>query len=112
MKLLHALLLALLFACVASAQQAEITASPESGYASLAVQFEVHGSGLSSSDVSWDFGDEKKGTGLLASHLYSSPGTFIAKASIRQGGGNFIGISKNSFHMEELTKSQFRLFGN
>ena len=69
---------------------AAINATPTSGLAPLTVSF----NGSSSSDAdgtiasySWDFGDSTNATGVTASHIYNTAGTYTARLTVTDDDG-------------------------
>ena len=73
---------------------AVMAAMPTSGVAPLAVSFD----GSSSSDVDgtlvsyvWNFGDSATASGATTSHIYSTPGTYVARLTVtdNHGASNF-----------------------
>jgi plastocyanin len=64
---------------------AKATATPPSGDAPLAVQFDGSGSTDADGTISkydWDFGDGAKGTGAKASHDFAKPGTYTVTLTV------------------------------
>jgi PKD repeat protein len=70
--------------------QVSVSANPSSAAAPLIVNFTPKvtlPSGYVTS-YSWDFGDGKKSTDALPSHLYPSPGSYTAKLTVTDDRGN------------------------
>lgn len=69
---------------------ARISASPSSGNAPLTVTFDGSQSSDPEGPVSaytWDFGDGTNGNGVNVSHLYSNAGSYVAKLTVTDSGG-------------------------
>ncbi|HEX3018749.1 MAG TPA: PKD domain-containing protein, partial [Chitinispirillaceae bacterium] len=70
---------------------ASFTATPTSGDAPLNIEFDGTASSDPDSDplsFTWNFGDEKTGTGSTVSHVYSTPGTYTVTLTVEDGNGN------------------------
>ena len=71
-----------------SAPTAQITALPTSGTIPLTVTFSAAGSSDPNGDAltySWTFGDGYSGTGVSASHTYTTAGTYTARVTVSDG---------------------------
>jgi len=69
---------------------ASFTRTPSSGEAPLGVSFNASGSYDSDGSITsyvWDFGDGRSGTGVTASHTYSSSGTYTARLTVSDNHG-------------------------
>jgi len=69
---------------------ASFTASPTSGVAPLAVDFNASGSSDPDGSITsynWAFGDGTAGTGVTTSHTYSIPGTYTARLTVTDNEG-------------------------
>jgi PKD repeat protein len=70
--------------------RAVMSASPASGVAPLSVTFDGSGSTSPNGAVSsweWSFGDGTTGAGAVTTHVYTSPGTYTASLTVRDGTG-------------------------
>ncbi len=77
---------------------AKMTATPSTGVAPLTVAFS--GSQSTDSDgtiasYAWDFGDGSAGSGVSASHVYATAGTFISKLTVTDNGGKTSSTTTN-----------------
>lgn len=69
---------------------AAISATPTSGTAPLTVSLSASGSTDPDGDAltyAWNFGDNTTGTGVSASHVYTSAGQYTAKVTVSDGKG-------------------------
>ena len=69
---------------------AVMSVTPASGTAPLAVAFDGSGStdlGGFVTSWAWAFGDGTTGTGVTATHVYSTPGTYVATLTVTDNGG-------------------------
>ena len=69
---------------------AVISATPVTGFAPLTVSFDGSASADPDGTVkswAWSFGDGSFATGALATHVYSSPGTYAASLTVTDDGG-------------------------
>jgi len=69
---------------------ASFTASPTSGVAPLAVDFNASGSSDPDGSIAsykWAFGDSTTGTGVITSHIYNSTGTYTARLTVTDNKG-------------------------
>ncbi len=80
-------------AVIAAANQpptASFTASPSPALVGQAVTFNASASTDADGAIvyyGWAFGDSTNGSGVTASHAYSSPGTYIATLTVQDNGG-------------------------
>ncbi len=69
---------------------AEFTCSPTSGLYPLSVTFDASASRDPDGSISqyqWDFGDGHTGSSRVVSHVYTGPGTFLARLTVRDNSG-------------------------
>jgi aryl-phospho-beta-D-glucosidase BglC (GH1 family)/PKD repeat protein len=69
---------------------ARVVATPTSGAAPLVVSFNASTSSDADNDVlsyAWNFGDNATGTGVTASHTYSTAGSYVATVTVSDGKG-------------------------
>jgi PKD repeat protein len=67
-----------------------MSATPSSGTAPLEVTFDGSGStdlGGFVTAWAWTYGDGATGTGVTATHVYSTPGTYLATLTVTDNGG-------------------------
>lgn len=72
------------------APQAVISSSAAVGDAPLTVSFSGEGSTATNSTISayhWDFGDGSSATGMVSSHIFSTPGTFSTTLTVTSSDG-------------------------
>jgi PKD repeat protein len=76
---------------IGNAPTPSFTFTPSSPAAFQAVRFDGSGSvpGLGAVITSyvWDFGDDTSGTGVTATHQYSTPGTYMARLTVTDSNG-------------------------
>ncbi|HNX07006.1 MAG TPA: choice-of-anchor L domain-containing protein [Bacteroidales bacterium] len=66
---------------------ADFTATPDSGFVPLTVQFTY--TGIGATDFYWDFGDGTSSTASNPQHTYTDKGLYIATLSVSSGPPNF-----------------------
>lgn len=75
---------------VAGGVRAVVSAAPATGTAPLSVTFDGSGSTSSGGTVTswtWSFGDGASGTGPVAAHVYTAPGTYTASLTVVDSSG-------------------------
>ena len=76
---------------IAGAPAAVFTFTPASPAAFTNVRFDgstsTGGLGAVISSYAWDFGDNTSGTGVIATHQYTSPGTYLARLTVTDSNG-------------------------
>ena len=77
---------------------ASFVATPDTGLGELKVQFDASGSSDSDGSIVeyiWNFGDGNGGTGKLASHVYSAPGTYAVQLTVKDNKSGVKSVTKN-----------------
>jgi PKD repeat protein len=70
---------------------AAFTATPQTGYAPLSVAFNASTSTDPNNDIAsytWNFGDGTSATGITASHIFTTAGTFLVNLTVRDSANN------------------------
>ncbi|NIA10483.1 MAG: PKD domain-containing protein [Nitrospiraceae bacterium] len=79
------------YALLNSPPVASFTQTPSSGEAPLVVSFDASDSYDSDGSITlyaWSFGDDRNGSGVTASHIYNSAGTYAAQLTVTDNDGS------------------------